>query len=83
MGILARSVADVAAFGIGNAEVLGIALQVRGDARQSLPALRAEGFKKGQVGLVGHRVFGGRVDDGAAEVGHSLCIAGKCRWQFG
>ena len=67
-GIHLRSVADIAAFGIGDDEMVGIMLAKVGyRLLEGIQTGIAQLLVKGQVGLVCHTVGSGGVDDSAVE----------------
>ena len=62
-------VADVATLGVGNDEVIGMVLaNVRDCLLEGLPSLAAEALVESEVGLIGHAIGGGGVDNGLVEI---------------
>lgn len=73
-GVHGGGVADVAALRVGNDELVGIVcLDVLHRLLKRLPAFDAEAFVESEVGLVGHAVGGGGVDDGFVEREDGFC----------
>lgn len=75
-GIHGRRVADVAAFGVGNDELLGIVLfQVADRLFKGGPAFQSSALVKGEVRLVGDAVGGRGVDDSLVEGKDGVVLA--------
>ena len=78
-------VAYVAAFSVGNDELVRIVLSdVLTSLLEGTEAVGAERFVEGQVGFVGHGVGGGGIDYGFVELEQALgTFFGEVFWHFG
>ena len=82
-GIHGRCIADVASFGIGNDEMVGIVLlEIVDGLLEGHHALDAEGLIEGEVGFVRHAVGGGGVDDGFVESEDGILLVQQVLWNL-
>ena len=82
-GIHGRSVADVAALGIGDDELIGmVRANVVDGFLIGLPTFHAEALVESKVGLVGHTVGGGGVDDGFVESKNGIFVLEQVSGDF-
>ena len=72
-GIALAGVADVAALGVGNGEDgLAQLVEIVHGELELAQTLDAEGLVEGQIGLVGHTVVDGGIDDGTVEAENAV-----------
>ena len=83
LGVHAGGVADVTALAVDDEELVGVALlDVAAGVAELFPALGAAAFVEGAVGLVGHAVRRGGVDDGAVEGDDGIVATSQAAGKF-